>query len=160
MRLCPLNHQLWVQIPLKQGVLHATLCDKVCQWLVDCMKYNAQRNAKFLCYKFFPSIKTRIKEPMNQGRFIQPWKLVSTNMSNFTVHVHIWFYFSWNWFFFMFHPTIWILCPFFKLSFYRYTLFGDRWHTHVFCGKLLNILPVTFSFGALHNWVFTIPYMY
>ena len=26
--------KLWVQIPLRRGVLDTTLCDKVCQWLV------------------------------------------------------------------------------------------------------------------------------
>ena len=31
--LSPLT--LWVQTPLRQGVLSATLCDKVCQWLVE-----------------------------------------------------------------------------------------------------------------------------
>ena len=30
--LSPLT--LWVQIPLRQGVLDTTLCDKVCQWFV------------------------------------------------------------------------------------------------------------------------------
>ena len=25
--------KLWVQIPLSQGLLNTTLCDKVCQWL-------------------------------------------------------------------------------------------------------------------------------
>jgi hypothetical protein len=30
------NKQLWVCIPLGQGVSDTTLCDKVCQWLVTC----------------------------------------------------------------------------------------------------------------------------
>ena len=30
---CLLQLKLWVQIPLRQGVLDTTLCDKVCQWL-------------------------------------------------------------------------------------------------------------------------------
>ena len=30
---CPLLLKLWVQIPLRRGVLDTILCDKVCEWL-------------------------------------------------------------------------------------------------------------------------------
>ena len=33
---CLSSLKLWVQIPLRQGVLDTTLCDKVCQWLPEC----------------------------------------------------------------------------------------------------------------------------
>jgi hypothetical protein len=29
-----LTLKLWVQIPLRRGVLHTTFCDEVCQWIV------------------------------------------------------------------------------------------------------------------------------
>jgi hypothetical protein len=36
--LIPLT--LWVRIPLRRDVLHATLCDKACQWLVTCRRFS------------------------------------------------------------------------------------------------------------------------
>ena len=32
----PIMTTMWVRIPLRRGILDATLCDKVCQWLAAC----------------------------------------------------------------------------------------------------------------------------
>ena len=66
--LSPLT--LWVWIPLRQGVLYATLCGKVCQWL------EAGRDFLWV-FQFPPSIKltTKVVNPIKIYIYSEPFNI-------------------------------------------------------------------------------------